>query len=372
MAVDIGRRKLVTLLGGSAVAWPIAALAQTAVKPSTNVIALGDLGGKLANATAVSANGSVVVGNILYGPAFERPASRAFRWTATSGVQDLGTFGGQSAYATSASADGSVIAGQIEFENDKILIDHVFRWTAAGGVRDLGTFGGQSAFATGISADGAVIVGRIHISGGSSGTIATHAFRWTEAGGARDFGASLGQETGASGVSANGSVVVGRIGPTFRGRAFRWTEAEGVQDLGAFGGRFSAATAVSADGSVIVGYIERESSNKLVEHITAWTKTGNIHHLDAQIGYASAVSADGSVIVGNYSMGLPNSGVRLADDPLHGFRWTRSGGLNDLGTFGGVPLRAVAVSADGSIVVGNYGAGLGYAKTGVFVASYRK
>ena len=149
----------------------------------------------------------------------------------------------------------------------------------------------------------------------------------------------------------------------FRGHAFRWTEAAGLQDLGTFGGRFSTATAVSADGSVIAGDIDGR--------VFVWSEAGGIQNLGTP-GHASGVSADGSVVVGTYSNGLPDSAVRLADQPLHGFRWTRSNGLTDIGTFDGVPLRPAAVSADGSIVVGDYGAGLGYATSGVFVASYRE
>jgi len=56
-----------------------------------------------------------------------------------------------------------------------------------------------------------------------------------------------------------------------------------------------------------------------------------------------AVSGDGSTIVGN-----SNNGGNHA----RAFRWT-SAGMTDLGTFGGATSNARAVSADGSVVVGN-------------------
>jgi probable HAF family extracellular repeat protein len=64
-------------------------------------------------------------------------------------------------------------------------------------------------------------------------------------------------------------------------------------------------------------------------------------------GYGSVargVSADGSVVVGS---------ARNAAELLRAFRWTTSGGIQDLGTLGGDSSWALGVSADGSVVVGS-------------------
>jgi probable HAF family extracellular repeat protein len=55
------------------------------------------------------------------------------------------------------SADGAVVVGWALPTPQGI--DRAFRWTASGGMQDLGTLGGNSSWAYGVSADGAVVVG---------------------------------------------------------------------------------------------------------------------------------------------------------------------------------------------------------------------
>ena len=117
------------------------------------------------NATAVSADGSVIVGDSRVSPS----EYHAFRWTAGTGMLDLGDLPGgvYSTYAQAVSSDGSVIVGKTEN-----LTTHnygTFIWDAAHGMRDLGEVltgdygldltGWTLSDATGISADGMVIVG---------------------------------------------------------------------------------------------------------------------------------------------------------------------------------------------------------------------
>ncbi len=69
----------------------------------------------------------------------------------------------------------------------------------------------------------------------------------------------------------------------------------------------------------------------------------NLGTLGGNGSQALAVSADGSVVVG-YSV--------TTSLEFHAFRWTKDGGMEDLGVQGGSSSQANAVSADGSVVVG--------------------
>ena len=158
---------------------------------------LGTLGGNGSQAYEVSSTGSVVVG-------YASNASgqyRAFRWTATGGMQDLGDFGYAYAAAYGVSGDGSIVVGEAW---DASFRQRAFRWTAAGGLQDLGTLGGPYGVSADISANGLVVVGESWNAASN-----TRAFRWTAAGGMQDLGTFGGYSSGAYGVSADGSVVVG-------------------------------------------------------------------------------------------------------------------------------------------------------------------
>jgi probable HAF family extracellular repeat protein len=228
-------------------------------------------------AVDVSADGSVVVGNT--------SPTQAFRWTAATGVQVLGTLGGPFATATAVSADGSTVIGQSVLPSN---VGSGFTWNAATGMRPLGGYGNDLAD---LSSDGSIVVG----TGGTSlyprilrwvgtsgqdlgpgtgialsrdGTVAvgdlnvtfatTHAFRWSGMTGMLDLGTLGGGPGGAEShaydVSDDGSTVVGTTttsGNYFR--AFRWTSATGLEDLGTLGGTISQAICCSADGTVVIG-----------------------------------------------------------------------------------------------------------------------
>jgi probable HAF family extracellular repeat protein len=79
-------------------------------------------------------------------------------------MQDLGTLGGDGSEASAVSADGSVVVGVAENAAGQ---RRAFRWTAAGGMEDLNityahllTDGSELLEANAISPDGRYIVGR--------------------------------------------------------------------------------------------------------------------------------------------------------------------------------------------------------------------
>lgn len=279
----------------------------------------------------------------------------------------LGNMSGElsSSRAWAVSLDGSTVVGESQTDQGTAG----FRWTREGGLtllEDSGENGVQSV-AYGVSENGSVIVGAYQSSesGGSR-----EAFRWTSDSGIVGLGAPSGGrgESVAFGVSADGSVVVGtNVTPNSWGiqvpEAFRWDETSGMVSLNpspSLGSpNRSAAYGVSADGSVIVG---RFTEDGMIHDFEAGSWTANEGWVDYKgpgwgdrSGQATAVSADGSVIIG--SALAPPFGF-----DHHGFRWERSGDAHWLlnndpdqnPTF--TSTVAEAVSADGSIIVGTYGA----------------
>jgi probable HAF family extracellular repeat protein len=115
-------------------------------------------------------------------------------------------------------------------------------------------------------------------------------------------------------------------------------------------GDWSWAYGVSADGAVVVGV-----SNYLGGYGSAfrWTASGGMQDLGTpggRVSYAYGVSADGAVVVGTAI-------VDYYDDwgfynYPRAFRWTVDGGMQDLGDLGGGESEAYGVSADGAVVVG--------------------
>jgi probable HAF family extracellular repeat protein len=109
-------------------------------------------------ANAISADGTVIVGQNCPG--------QAFRWTAATGMVSLGNLPGGSGYseAFATSADGSVIVGT---SNNAIGVNEAFIWDADHGMRSIGDLvrcnsssaGWLVTNARGVSADGTTLVG---------------------------------------------------------------------------------------------------------------------------------------------------------------------------------------------------------------------
>lgn len=231
---------------------------------------------------------------------------------AADGLFDLGTLGGTSSGATAVSADGKVVVGQAD---TPIGSYHATRWSGSA-IPDLGTLGGRNSSATAVSADGSVVVGNSDITSNA----ASHAFRWTQSVGMADLGTLGGGPSSANAVSADGSVVVGDADTTFfKGvyHAFRWTQTGGMADLGTLGGMYSYANAVSADGRVVVGYADTGNAQRAFR----WTQASGMQSVEQWLAAngvtvapelatrsATAASADGSVVVGQ----LANSNAFVA------------------------------------------------------------
>ena len=214
----------------------------------TQATGMVSLGSANTLAWGVSADGNVVVGELLGGG--------AFRWTEATGIVGIGGL-----RAFGASANGAVVVG---VDNSSLA----FRWTEATGLVSLGFLpGGSDSFATDVSADGAVVVGSS--TGDSPLPVPRNqAFRWTQVTGMIGLGDLPGGDffSVAQAVSADGAVIVGDSA-TDGGRttfeAFVWDEANGMQNLRDLliaqgddltGWELASATDVSADGRTIVGW----------------------------------------------------------------------------------------------------------------------
>ena len=299
-----------------------ALLTSVGVSHGAEFVGLGFLSGEddESDATAVSADGSVVVGSASSHVGTNR---EAFRWSRDTGMVGLGGLNhpgqNQRSVATGVSGDGAVVVGDSTIGRTKGFDVLGFRWNAEGGLAAMPDLPMGEANHNGlsVSGDGRVVVGCADRRQ-SDGTAFRNAFRWTEADGIVSLGSST---LCANGASEDGSVIVGTLAfDDRRDEAFRWTEQSGVVGLGELPGGDvdSSAADVSADGLVIVGRSDSDSGFEAFR----WTEQdgmvglGGLDDPNDTRSAAIAVSGDGSIIVGN-ERGRP-------------FVWSHTDGMRDL------------------------------------------
>lgn len=271
------------------------------------------------------------------------------------------------------SADGETVIGSNQCDSGYSVctaarkLDYV--WTAANGattinynfqpVLNLAANQQATVHAKKVSANAEYIAGSYRITtnlGGGSSTVSyEQGFRWNQQTGFQALGLLPGYGgTNVQAVSADGQVVVGYAGSSYpwfsdASQAIRWTPAEGLVSLGQPPGVLrSAATLVSADGSVVAGSVQLASDLRLTYRWTQATGMVGIGTLPGTFVYTSpsAMTPDGSVIVGSAQTTVMN-GVNRA------YRWDSATGMVDLDAPGnGISSIALAVSADGKVVVG--------------------
>jgi probable HAF family extracellular repeat protein len=315
-------------------------------------IGLGDLPGDAFRSSVfgVSADGKVAVG---LSDSDLGLGAEAFRWTESTGMVGLGDLPGgeERSDAYAVSADGSVVVGAGSPGSPGSNAE-AFRWTELTGMVGLGFVPGTTrSVAAATSGDRAASV----IAGSSEGAT-FGSFRWTPGAGMVDLGDLPGGEvrSDARGVSGDGSIIVGWSTSAAGEEAYRWTHATGMVGLGDLpGGPFeSGATAISADGRVIVG----EAASSTTFEAFRWTQPGGMTALGALpfgSSIALAVSRDGSVIVGR------GSTQQAVDRALiwnaHGIRDLQDLLEQDLGLdlTGWTLEEATGISGDGRTIVGN-------------------
>ena len=249
---------------------------------------------------------------------------------AQSGITDLGNMGGRYSYAYGVSNNGSVVVGTYDDLNN---IPQAFRWTSSGVTQPVLPAGASRSILRGVSSNGSVSVGSYTDSSSKE-----HAFSWTSSGVA-EFIELSGGSSGANAVSADGTATVGWSASASTRHAVRWT-GNTVTDLHpANTAGFSSSYAVSSNGAVVVGQVVDTVSNYAFRwENNVLTDLGTLGEDSAALG----VSADGAVVVG-YSR-LPNYLYRA-------FRW-ENGTMANLGTLGGNYSKALAISGNGLVIVG--------------------
>jgi probable HAF family extracellular repeat protein len=239
--------------------------------------------------------------------------------------------------ATGISGDGSILVGTSGIFGAYSALS----WSSSGTVTNLGI--GASSLAAGISSDGSTIIVDAYTT-----YWCTFAYR----NGAATILPQTSQSSFAQamGVNADGSVIVGTdntVGTLQHAVMWSGTNWATETDLGVLAaGDTSLAKGVSGDGTIVVG--ANSTAGTFVDTAFYW-KSGVMTGLGftgfAQT-YANAISADGSMIVGD-ARGLSSS-------IFHPVSWsgTNYATQTDLGSLGGVSGQAYAVNADGSVIVG--------------------
>ncbi len=186
---------------------------------SSGMVGLGFLpGGTISNARSVSADGSVVVGNS--SAAGTGNFIKPMLWTASQGMVGLGSLPGTNGFggATAVSANGQVVIGTVNVTNPIDQNSSVpFRWTASTGMVGLGPFAGHfNLNPLAINADGSVVVGSSNLAVVSNRQ-QNEAFRWTASTGMQSIQATIAaydksfaewQMTAAGGISADGTAIL--------------------------------------------------------------------------------------------------------------------------------------------------------------------
>ena len=211
-------------------------------------------------ASAVSPNGSIIVGGAGFGG-----YDLGYVLNGTNSPVEIpakNTVSGlDSASASAVSSDGSVVAGTY-FATGTSLNGSPFVWID-GQFHEIIESGASSGTATAVSSDGSVVVGEQTFFSGSQ-----LAFSWTAQNGPTNLPFPDGVSTPmtATGVSDNGSFIVGYYGgtgasPSATTMAFIWNQAtktteslkQYLGDLVPAGWKLTVATAITHDGNTIVG-----------------------------------------------------------------------------------------------------------------------
>jgi probable HAF family extracellular repeat protein len=231
-----------------------------------------------------------------------------------------------------ASADASIAinnAGQVLVNS----ANQVSVWERNGGT--------QNVVMSGTNSSGVAINNSGEAAGAgepSQGSL-LQGFFWQAAGGPHWLGSLGSGYSVATGLNDAGSVVGLSTTASYQQHAFLWQSEGGMQDLTpdltSSGG--ATATAINSSGEVAGYYFPNGSVSPLG---FVWTKTGGLQDLGSGGTLAFGVNDEGEVI----------GQMPVASGNRHAFSWTQTGGFVDLSTLGGSESTATSMNRLGWIL----------------------
>jgi len=245
------------------------------------------------------------------------PPLHSFIWDRKRGMRDLGSISGHpSLIATAVNGSGTVIGEATDLETETLA----FAWTRGRGVRTLDTsLGGVNTFPTDINRRGQIV------GASETETGAFHAFLRDVNGEVLDLGASPGGSGVSSATAMNDRGQV--IGTRAAGGvvdAFIWDERRGMRPLieDTAPNFFPFPLDINNRGEVVGDILGTEPQRAF-----RWTRSegvqflGTLSGVETDFATARAINRWGTIVGGSQA---------ASGGEVHGFVWTRRTGMRDL------------------------------------------
>jgi len=248
--------------------------------------------------------------------------ARPFIYSIDEGMVEMAGFQNVSSYPTDINDEGQVV-GTMQVGSAQ----HAFLWSKEKGTLDLGVPAGwDQSFAHAINNAGEVVGEVVVVS--AQGTIAaSNAFKWTAATGMVMLPSrSQFDNTHALDINNNGEIVgfsVASVSNYSGLRPVRWSAAKGIEDLGTLPGQNEGIAESINDDGQIAGY-SSEADYYSSDNIRAmlWDPQAGIIDISGCGGGGGCVSEANAIDQQGQIVGA------ILGKP---FRWSKAGGLTELG-----------------------------------------